>query len=349
MEIEPRMMVTRATDHLASRLEDRIQEVLAPHLGGLPWTQVLVELDAAKGRQAREVAAIDLQSQLRIITERLGTLGFPFDDEYRTVSTLGSELRAVRRNLAHTHAFDWLEAWRASDHCVRLLEALGDADGLVDATRIRHEIFEIYAREQGTAPVPPRVESEEIANSKPSGEVNGATGGEGVVYGDEEEIPETWPGGLVGGREVLETIARKESKAQVHSLAEEIVDYEWPISMERLARRIAAGFGVRHLHARMNGKIERQIRNSEVTIDDDGYVWPPDVDPDGWRGVRRPDGERDFLEISPREIANVMRRFQAESPQIDASALEARTLQAYERTRFTKGVRRQFDLAWAHL
>src|SRR5699024_7430819 len=108
MTAEPRQIVLSATDHLASRLDGIIARVIAPHVNGLAWTAVLVELDKLKGKRPSSIAANDLQAQLRMLTERLGGLGYPFDDESRTVSTVASHLRSVRRNLAHTNPFSTL-------------------------------------------------------------------------------------------------------------------------------------------------------------------------------------------------------------------------------------------------
>lgn len=49
MAREPRKSVLSATDHLASRLDEIISEVLSPHLNGLEWTSILIELDRLKG------------------------------------------------------------------------------------------------------------------------------------------------------------------------------------------------------------------------------------------------------------------------------------------------------------
>lgn len=61
------------------------------------------------------------------------TLGFPFDDHTRLVSTLGNELRIVRNRWAHHDELTALDAWRAHDFTVRLLEHFGDAQGVASA------------------------------------------------------------------------------------------------------------------------------------------------------------------------------------------------------------------------
>ena len=46
-----------------------------------------------RGKPPKAYVATDLPAQLKAITERLGNLGFPFDDHTRLVSAVGSELR----------------------------------------------------------------------------------------------------------------------------------------------------------------------------------------------------------------------------------------------------------------
>ena len=91
----------------------------------------------------------DLQAQLRMLTERLGDFGYPFDGRQRTVSTIGNELRIVRKQMAHMHDFTVDEAFRANDFAVRLLEHFEDTDGLDEAKRIRNEALAALAVQEG--------------------------------------------------------------------------------------------------------------------------------------------------------------------------------------------------------
>lgn len=362
MKTAPRQTVLSATDHLAARLDGIIGEVLAPHLNGLEWTSILVELDKLKGKSPSPITANDLQSQLRVMTERLGGLGFPFDDGARTVSTLASDLRTVRRNLAHTNPFTRLEAWRAADHCVRLLEAFGDSDGIIRATEIRHDAFLAYAEESGLGPGPA------LPESKPS--PRSATGVAGVIESDDEGVGtvevrqravedavrgdqgglvyEPWPGDQVGDVAVLDTIARNESKLKVRALAEEIVDFEWPIGLDRLAGEVARGFGLKKVVKERKKRIERQILNAGVFVDEHGFVWPTKSDALTWTAYRVDKGARprNFEEISPREIANALRRVRDDCRTLDDDAQELAVLRAFQREKKTRGVRHQLDLAW---
>src|SRR3712207_606928 len=101
MGFDVRRAVDAGLHHLASRLDPIIAARLGPRLGGLPWPTVLVELDRMRGKPPKTYAATDLQAQLKVLTERLGELGFPFDNHTRIVTTLGNELRIVRNRWAH--------------------------------------------------------------------------------------------------------------------------------------------------------------------------------------------------------------------------------------------------------
>lgn len=356
MTAEPRQIVLSATDHLASRLEGIIATVIAPHVNGLAWTAVLIELDKLKGKRPSVIAANDLQAQLRMLTERLGGLGYPFDDESRTVSTVASDLRSVRRNLAHTNPFSALEAWRAADLCVRLLEALGDSDGIIRATEIRHQAFLEYAQESGLGPAPALPEDGRAVDLRntAAGAVSREPVGKGasveeVLRGTEGELLyEEWAGHQVGDVAVLDTIARKESKAKVQALAEEIVDVEWPIALDRLTRLVGRGFGLRKVVVSRQKKIERQVRNADLFVDGHDFVWPTAADAEEWKAYRldNPSRPRRFEEISPQEIANALTRVRAGDSSLDDDAQEIATLRLFGRERKTQGVRHQLDLAW---
>ena len=120
MTFDARHSIDDGLQHLAARLNAIVAATLAPSLDGLPWTTVLTELDKMRGKSPKTYAAADLQAQLRIITERLGNLGFPFDDHTHLVTALGSELRIVRNRWAHNDELTTLDvlAHDVGDACV---------------------------------------------------------------------------------------------------------------------------------------------------------------------------------------------------------------------------------------
>jgi hypothetical protein len=116
--------VGRALDVLASALEPFVDGVLAAHVpGDSDWTALLAAKD---GRDGRDYDRNDPQMQLRAVTERMGTLGFPFGELLsRGEQNLAGEMREVRNGWAHRKPFTADDTYRALDTCERLLRAIG--------------------------------------------------------------------------------------------------------------------------------------------------------------------------------------------------------------------------------
>lgn len=154
----PTATVSELLSALSRRLEPLIAARLSGELGGadsLPWTTILAELDRTKGRSRHSYSRTDLQCQLRMLTERLGSLGYPFDDNLRQVSTVANELRIMRNRWAHNDELSDLDAVRTSDYSVRLLTLLGDTTGAAEAKTRRTGLLSAYAtKTELTAPVP---------------------------------------------------------------------------------------------------------------------------------------------------------------------------------------------------
>jgi hypothetical protein len=152
MTHDQRQSVQAALDLLAQRLDPILGTRLKKVLGPLPWTAVLEQLDQVKGFTAKTYTTNDLQAQLRMITEKLGALGYPFDTGgSRLVSTLGNELRIVRNRWAHNDEFSPLDAWRAYDFVCRLLDHFGDKEGLAKAQCGRRVALAAAATAEGVS------------------------------------------------------------------------------------------------------------------------------------------------------------------------------------------------------
>ena len=119
-----RARIAAAIDILSGALGPWIAKTLAPRLpAGASWTQLLAAKDARPDKQYR---ADDLQCQLRILTERIGELGFPFSGVLsRGEQNLAGELRDVRNAWAHNAPFNADDTYRALDTAERLLRAIG--------------------------------------------------------------------------------------------------------------------------------------------------------------------------------------------------------------------------------
>lgn len=356
MAFDAKLSVTEGLDHLATRLDPIIAATLDPQLGGLAWTAILDQLDQLAGRPGAIYVTTDLQAQLKMLTLRLGSLGYPFDDKGRRASTLGSELRIVRNSWAHGDPFTSLDAWRAHDYCVRLLEYFGDGEGLVKANELRQIALLAYVAEQGIAPVPvpaaPAVvedstsaveavadvepEESEIVTPDPAVFDREPTGNTALV-GDGRLPFQAWEPVPVGGISVLNDLPKLAAKQKVRAVAAEIVEAEGPIHVDRLAQLVAASFGVHKLHARRAGKIAYQVKASGFSIDKAKFVWPNGIEPESWTEFR-PNAshvDRPFLFISPVEVANAMRFLKRRKPELTDAELDSATLQTFGRKRRT--------------
>lgn len=357
MTFVPELSVTQGLDHLAARLNPIIAKRIPVDLGGHPWTVVLNQLDEIAGKPPRQYSPTDLQAQLKMLTRRLGNMGFPFDDDKQTVGALGRELTIVRNARAHGDPFTRLDAWRAHDFCVRLLEYFGDAEGLIQANELRQEALKAYVDEQGIAPIPAAASAaaatgatsgDEPATPEPDEESEVVTPDPEVftreptskasVVGNSRLPFELWQPVVVGDVSILDDLPKKVAKEKVRAVATEIVDFEGPIHLDRLAQLVAASFGLKKLWPERKKKIVYQIKQTGLVVDDAKFVWPDGVDPLAW-GEFRPNSsqvDRPFLHISPVEVANAMRFLTDRNPTLAGDDLDRATLQTFGRKKRTK-------------
>lgn len=352
---DPRHSIDHLFQILASRLDPIIESTLAPHLGGLEWPAILRERDRVRGRSPGTYARSDPQAQLKVLTEKLGMIGYPFDDHTRTVSVLGGELRIARNRWAHHGELTALDGWRTGDFVVRLLERLGDAEGADAASQIRESAFYAIAAAKGIAGHAEPVSSSDADSPLADASfaihaIRATTAGLGEEPDDQATPPvfcrkgeaddpfEPWIVVAVGGPDVIDGLPKKVMKDQVRAVAAEIIDFEGPIQMKRLAQLTAASFGIQRLREQREKRITYQIsRIDGIVVDKDKFVWPSGIDPDTWRKYRPNDADlrRDFLAISPVEIANAMRALQLAGER----DLDRAVLRVFGKSRLTQAFR----------
>lgn len=324
---------------LRGRLPDILQAGIDKEAGGLPWTTVLHEVDRRKGRDRREsdaYAATDIQVQLRMLTERLAGLGYPYDDGDRMVSILAGELRTVRNLWAHTHEFTAVEAFRALDSMSRLLDALGDEAGSAEIEKMRNSVIPDLLEEVGIgdhkaepAQAPTTAEPEDQdetgSDEQSAARVRRAaarsvdirfsgTGENEIKSLGVERIPfDPWVPVHSGPSETLDNFRVKGNTELVRSVGEEIIEAEGPIREGRLAFLVLRSFGRQRLSRNLRASIIRQMSKLPAHKDGEGFYWPSDVDPDTWAEFRpTPDEvQRDFDDISLVELRNAAREIQA--------------------------------------
>ncbi|MEA3549227.1 DUF4011 domain-containing protein [Pseudarthrobacter sp. C1] len=138
MGLSNREYVGRALETLAIGLEPYIASSLESVAPGVPWTKILKHKDANAGRTANSYSPTDLSVQLRVMTEALGSLGYPFNLGHDARSH-ASELRQVRNLWAHNEAFDDADTYRALDTARRLAKQLELEDAASELAALRDE------------------------------------------------------------------------------------------------------------------------------------------------------------------------------------------------------------------
>lgn len=310
---------------LAKEVDPVIQTILAPHLNGLPWTTVLVELDRSKGRTGKVYDPSDIQCQLRILTERLGGLGFPFDDKLRSVSTVAGELRIVRNRWAHLDDFDPLDLWRAADFAQRLLENLGAPSDRMNllaqealqalsgtahggTTKVEERgVMETAAADLGTGSSTESVDAPSSTSADQPPRPDAPASSELVEQFVPESHPPFEPWTVVTQETgVIQALPKKAAKEKVRATASEIVDLEGPVKLTRVVRLVAQTYGVARLAEKRRQQVVRQIDAAGIRVDSDGFAWPEGVEPTAWT-TYRPNGPEIYrlvTEVSPIELRN---------------------------------------------
>lgn len=362
MELTPRELVGRALELLASRLDGIITERLAAVLGGLEWTSVLSELDRMKGKDTGRYLRQDVQVQLRVLTERLGALGYPLDDGKRTVSTLGSELRMVRNQYAHMYETQLVDAWRAADFVVRLLQHFGDQEGLTLALTQRDNIMRVGSlpeQEQaasGTREVTPTpagkasvTTAEVLADAEATQLEEPENSATRRVTGSTRPGFEPWTLVRIGESSVLDGLRSSRNSDQVRSAVEEIVEFEGPVARDRVVKLVARAFGLGRMESKRAKAIGHQVAKAAVRCDDYGFLWPEEVAEGTWTGFRpHTNGAvfRPIDEIAPTELANAARYLMKRHPEEDREQLEARVTQTFGFKRRMPKVKAQLAAMW---
>lgn len=384
--MDAKLSVTVGLDHLAERLDPIITERFPEPLGDRSWTVLLSRLDENKGYAPKMWSRTDLSAQLMMFTQRLGPFGYPFDDRSHTVSTLAKQIKLIRNLRAHGGHFEWVDAFRAHDCAARLLEHFGDEEGAAYQVELRDGALAALAREKGigsvadagrgvlgTQAVPSLEESDDKAADETVDEA-------GMVDEDELVEPEPrmrvresgrsfdspvlarlenermdfeeWVAGAPEDPAIIDELPLKGAKMRLRALAVDIVEVEGPVSLARLTRLLARTCGKKRLGARKARQIAHQVGAcEELYVDEEKFVWPADVEPQEWREFRPNSSavQRDFMDVSPVEVANAMRFVRVHFPEADEAELERLTLSTFGRKRRTADIKKHLDRARAHL
>lgn len=427
-QFEPHAEVGKALQLLAERLDPIIENKLKRVLGETPWTEVLVAKDKGQRGSPRIYRRNDPGAQLRMLTERIGTLNYPFEvDSHRSVSNLAGRLRKHRNFWSHHQEFHTMDVARVYDDMYLLLGYLGDEEGAAKAKAQRDHVhailgmssnpaatqpnatprldatsqplftvresaaqplfgaqpegsteFELASRSDrpisGT-PIPKVSTSQSPANASESSEMAPESGGSVDESGSEPELsssetlsyeslgPETpeqasvqaLPDAPYVGWDTEESLPTSQlmrtglphNRRKVREKVERIVEFEQPILLDRLVGLVAREFSVDRVHSDRARHIKNQIRQAQVVVDGDGYVWSKDLDREAWGGFRptsRGD-DREFTQISPVEVRNAALFVLESDPGIPREDLEYEVLRIFDRQRRTGPVSEHLNRA----
>lgn len=374
MEFKPALSVKETLDYLTTRLDPILAERLDDVLGGHPWTVVLDLLDQQnQKKRSYAIERYDLQAQLRMLSERLGELGWPFGRDSYSVKRLAAELKIFRNQSAHNAPLTTIDAFRSSDYALRLLEQLDDGEGMEAVRTFRRQALEALAAEENISvqqadetPNPIEVDDPDADDGtdgdegvEPDTEVLSRDGHPDTTIGNRRLEYEPWTVVPVGGSDVIEYPRRKASKAQLRAAVSEIVSFEGPIHIDRLTRLVLASFDIRRKttrqETRTSGVIKRMCATGsgarsdghDFWIDGDGFVWPAEIDRETWSEFRPAgDHHRPFHLISPVEIANAARFLRGKNPGMADPELRRRVMRVFGRQRETQPVTDQLSKAW---
>lgn len=151
--VECHQLVGQTLTTLAGGLGPFVAQVLNRELPpGTDWVDLLKAKDAANGRRGGDYQSRDLALMLRAMTERLGDLGYPFNNAMpRQAEIYAKELREVRNKWAHTGEFSVAETYRAIDSAELLLRALGAPEVAAQIHKLKAPVAPV-----ATATAPPQ-------------------------------------------------------------------------------------------------------------------------------------------------------------------------------------------------
>ncbi|TYC97960.1 hypothetical protein FQ377_12180 [Arthrobacter echini] len=164
MGLSNREFIGRALDIMADGLEPVIGRTIEQVVPGLEWPRILEHKDELQHREPKQLKATDPQVQLRMLTERLGELGYPFNLSPEGRAYAG-EMRQVRNLWAHNEPFTDDDVQRYLDTTCRLLGAL---DTEVDQARSLLAEFRGRVTEQDPDHRAPAMTQSEDRDAEPS-------------------------------------------------------------------------------------------------------------------------------------------------------------------------------------
>jgi hypothetical protein len=145
-----------------------------------------------------------------------------------------------------------------------------------------------------------------------------------------------WTVRSVGSLSDLDALPHGSAAYRVASTARQVVIAEGPVSPSRLARQVAAAFGLSRVFEQRQRAILAEVPRDLLRQDAEGFFWPDGTDPSSWTTARS--GARPLDEIALEEIANAMHIVAEESGGLPEAEILRAALNVFGGTRMTDGV-----------
>jgi hypothetical protein len=162
-------------------------------------------------------------------------------------------------------------------------------------------------------------------------------------------VYEEWRPGYLGSVDVLDSLPGQRATATVGAAVQQAVDAEGPIHPDRLARIVAAAFGLQRVTDERKRTIQRLVPPALKPDDGEGFYWPTSIRPNEWRKFRTPsqDGTRPLDQVPLIEIANAMAVEAERSAGMSADELKRAALNLLGGRRITASIGQRLDAALA--
>ncbi|MFC0429797.1 DUF3320 domain-containing protein [Kutzneria buriramensis] len=156
-----------------------------------------------------------------------------------------------------------------------------------------------------------------------------------------------WEVKVAGRVGVLDRLPAPKSALAVMAVMDEIVAAEGPIHLDRLAKLVAAAFGLGRVVESRRATILRHVPDDLAVDSLEPVVWPKGLDPDTWEGYRRTLAavQRPLDHVPLREIANAVVAKVRGAAGMGLGELRREVLAVFGGRRVTAGVAARLDAA----
>jgi hypothetical protein len=156
-----------------------------------------------------------------------------------------------------------------------------------------------------------------------------------------------WHPSRSGTTDTLDRLPSPAAAEKVRAVIRKAVQAEGPIHKVRLVKLVAESFGLSRVAAARSQAILRCLPPEYSRVGDRSCAWPPETDPNRWRGVRRsqPGDGRNFDHVPLEEIANAMAIVAELGGGMSELEVKREALALFGGKRMTEGIASRLDLA----